>query len=435
MKEHTNFAWKKVFIDVPHMLGRWNECQVVNPLPPVPPPAKPTHLAIHNTKKRSSPRWRVIILSTIMSIVFFLLVASILAVFLLGSKATSAIHRQHDEYSLLDSSPLSTSPSSRKYEYDISANHLLTLLITKRKVCLLEASTGDEITSKQLYLAEHIKGARILYHSNLSHSGVPVHPLQFQRSVKCNKGDTQLLFTTLFYGQKSRYGAIDYITAMTIQNTRPPDYTRLLGIDNDCHVIIYDRGQMIWSTYAAWIFKLFGHRRVSILSGGFLAWKTQQARSSQYQTDNGDNNIGLQGNLLSSWNESLVITFDDVLLNTETHTFDLVDAQTKEEYAGESMGVLYGHIYGAVNIPVDTIYDWKSNSWRPLNEIEQVFIKAGLTRQKPVIVYCSTSLRSSLVWWMLKQLNYEARIYFGGWPEWVVRSPDELKVLGRNVGQ
>ncbi|KAK6028648.1 rhodanese-like protein [Ostertagia ostertagi] len=291
-----------------------------------------------------------------------------------------------------DASSLNMPPLSRKYEIDITANHLLTLLITKRKICLFEASTGDEVISREQFLTEHIETARLLYHSNLSHSGVPVHPLQFQR------------------------------------------YMRSLGVDNDCHVVIYDRGQMIWSTYAAWIFKLFGHRRVSILSGGFLAWKAQQARSSQYHTDSGDEVERAQGNLLSSWNQSLVITFDDVLLNTELRTFDVVDAQTKEEYDGEASGALYGHIRGAVNVPVDAMYDWKSNKWRTTNEIQQIFLEAGLSRGKPVIVYCSTSLRSSLIWWSLKRLDYDARIYFGGWPEWVVRAPDDLKVLGKNIG-
>ncbi|KAE9413432.1 hypothetical protein Angca_007097, partial [Angiostrongylus cantonensis] len=344
------------------------------------------------------PRWRVIFVSTAFAIVVLILVASVIGVLLFGPKPTSTIGSVHDEYSSFDASSLHSPSSPRRYEADMSANHLLTLLITKRKVCLLEASTGDEVRSRyfqfrELYLAEHIETARLLYHSNLSHSGVPVHPLQFQR------------------------------------------YIRSLGVDSDCHVIIYDRGQMIWSTYAAWIFKLFGHRRVSILSGGFLAWKAQQTRSLQYRTSSGEENGRLQGDLLSTWNQSVVITFDDVLLNTELHNFDIVDAQTKEEYNGEPRGVLYGHIHGAINIPVDVIYDWKTNKWRASEEIEQVFAYAGLIRQKPVIVYCSTSLRSSLVWWALKRLNYDARIYFGGWPEWVVRAPDELKVLGRTVGR
>ncbi|XGW04110.1 hypothetical protein V3C99_015345 [Haemonchus contortus] len=365
--------------------------QVVNALPPVPPPAKPTHLAIHNPKKRSSPRWRVILLSGGIAAIFLVLVATIIALLLYGSRTNQTYHNPHEEDVSNEASTLNMPPLPRKYEADITANHLLTLLITKRKICLFEASTGDEVISREQYLTEHIETARLLYHSNLSHSGVPVHPLQFQR------------------------------------------YMRSLGVDNDCHVVIYDRGQMIWSTYAAWIFKLFGHRRVSILSGGFLAWKAQQARSSQYRTDSGDDLDRAQGNLLSSWNQSLVITFDDVLLNTELRTFDVVDAQTKEEYNGEASGALYGHIRGAVNIPVDAMYDWKSNKWRSTSEIQQVFLAAGLSRSKPVVVYCSTSLRSSLIWWSLKRLDYDARIYFGGWPEWVVRAPDDLKVLG-NIG-
>ncbi|EPB79426.1 rhodanese-like protein, partial [Ancylostoma ceylanicum] len=296
-----------------------------------------------------------------------------------------------------DIHPHSSPLLSKKYEVDISPNHLLTLMITKRKICLFEASTGDEVRSREQFLTEHIETAQLLYHSNLSHSGVPVHPLQFQR------------------------------------------YVRSLGVDNDCHIVIYDRGQMIWSTYAAWVFKLFGHQRVSILSGGFLAWKTQMARSSQYRTDSGDEVPTGQGDLQSSWNQSLVITFDDVLLNTELHTYDMVDAQTKEvssgyshEYTGEASGALYGHIRGAVNIPVDAMYDWKSNKWRSTAEIEETLKEAGLSRSRPVIVYCSTSLRSSMVWWVLKRMNYDARMYFGGWPEWVVRAPDDLKVLGKN---
>ncbi|PIO61339.1 rhodanese-like protein [Teladorsagia circumcincta] len=109
-------------------------------------------------------------------------------------------------------------------------------------------------------------------------------------------------------------------------------------------------------------------------------------------------------------------------------------AREDQEYDGEASGALYGHIRGAVNVPVDAMYDWKSNKWRTTSEIQQVFLEAGLSRGKPVIVYCSTSLRSSLIWWSLKRLDYDARIYFGGWPEWVVRAPDDLKVLGKNIG-
>ncbi|KAK6060784.1 hypothetical protein COOONC_01547 [Cooperia oncophora] len=145
--------------------------QVVNALPPVPPPAKPTHLAIHNPKKASrlisrGGRWlKVPHFSD-----------------LLRNGRTSPTYRTiHSEDVSYDASSLNMPSAARKYETDITANHLLTLLITKRKICLFEASTGDEFISREQFLTEHIETARLLYHSNLSHSGVPVHPLQFQR--------------------------------------------------------------------------------------------------------------------------------------------------------------------------------------------------------------------------------------------------------------
>lgn len=40
--------------------------------------------------------------------------------------------------------------------------------------------------------------------------------------------------------------------------------------------------------------------------------------------------IDLPGDFLASWNQGLIITFDDVLINSQQRTHDVVDAQTKE---------------------------------------------------------------------------------------------------------
>lgn len=62
------------------------------------------------------------------------------------------------------------------------------------------------------YREEHIESAHLLQFANLSVNGAPVHPIQFQR------------------------------------------YVRSLGVDADCYVIIYDRGEVVWATHAFWIF-------------------------------------------------------------------------------------------------------------------------------------------------------------------------------------
>ncbi|GMT10747.1 hypothetical protein PFISCL1PPCAC_2044, partial [Pristionchus fissidentatus] len=328
--------------------------------------------------------WKSVSMAVGMTVIILLMLGSLIAVLLYGNRASHAQPSQQSEFTY----PPVDKLESIRDELEITSNHLLTLLLTKRKLCLFEASTENVEHSLENFNEEHIESARLLFHSNLSHATVPVHPLQLQR------------------------------------------YTRALGVDDSCHIVIYDRGQTIWATYAVWIFKLFGHKRVSLLSGGFPGWKAAQSKSPQYRTQRGPAPaVGRQGDFSSSWNESVVITFDDVFVNTEMSTFDVVDAQAREEYEGTSSGALYGHIRGATNIPIDRVFDYAAGRWYPSSDLSEVFRRGGLSLSRPVIVYCSTSVRSSLIWFSLVRQGFEARLYFGGWPEWVVRAPDYLKVL------
>jgi 3-mercaptopyruvate sulfurtransferase SseA len=160
--------------------------------------------------------------------------------------------------------------------------------VTKRKICVFEVAVEQ---SRDSYEKEHIQGARLLFFSNLSHAGVPVHPLQFQR------------------------------------------YARNLGIDSECTVVVYDKeGQMIWSTYAFWIFKLFGHERTSLLNGGFTEWKAKaKDQSNLYQIESGQEEpVENLGNFRSRWSSEYILTFDDVIANFDSGEYELVDAQSVE---------------------------------------------------------------------------------------------------------
>lgn len=86
--------------------------------------------------------------------------------------------------------------------------------------------------------------------------------------------------------------------------------------------------------------------------------------------------------------------------------------------------MVYGHIKGAINIPLEILQRTSTNgssTWVPLDEQAKMLIKMGLNPRRPVIVYDSTSVRSSAVWFALKRLSYDAGIYFGSWPEWIIK--------------
>ncbi|CAD5231759.1 unnamed protein product [Bursaphelenchus xylophilus] len=280
------------------------------------------------------------------------------------------------------------SMKTTRADYLMASNYLVTLIITKRKVCLFEVTNSEVKQSENDFMEEHIQSAQLLYFSNLSHSGVPVHPLQFQRHV------------------------------------------RRLGVDEDCHVVLYDRGQVIWSTYAFWIFKLFGHEKLSLLNGGFAEWKALSSRpNSLYKLDHGPSPTLPPGNFKARWNADLIMTFDDVITNFDQHTHDIVDAQNDDEYNGKIDGAVFGHMRGSVNIPIDSVYDWINNTWPSDTRQREFFASKGLDLSKPLFIYDGTSLRSTMVWFALERLRFNASIYFGSWPEFVIRAPDFLKVL------
>ncbi|KAK6108358.1 Rhodanese-like domain family protein [Brugia pahangi] len=285
-------------------------------------------------------------------------------------------------------SSFDTNVIKSKVDIDITSTFLLTLLITKRKLCLFEAGTDRNEQSKKEYREEHIESARLLQFANLSVNGAPIHPLQFQR------------------------------------------YVRSLGVDSDCYVIIYDRGEVVWATHAFWIFTLFGHQKVSLYSGGINEWKKLKDNSAQYMTESGDGIYPQRsGHFRAEWNTSVICTFDDVLTNTELRTYDLVDGQDREQYEGISLNAVYGHIRSAINIPAKVVYDWHNQKWHDELDLKAQFRSRKLNQNRPVIVYSSSAIRSSLIWFALRKSGYNSSIYLGSWPEWLIRAPEFLKVI------
>uniref|UniRef100_A0A915BM37 Rhodanese domain-containing protein n=1 Tax=Parascaris univalens TaxID=6257 RepID=A0A915BM37_PARUN len=159
---------------------------------------------------------KVALLGSLLTFVSFLLLISVILLIVLTSRTqttqsptSEALLSNNDNAYSNDEEARSGGSKSKTDAMEVSPSYLLTLLITKRRVCVLEASTDNNEKSWDDFREEHIESARILFFGNLSRNAAPVHPLQFQR------------------------------------------YARSLGVDSDCHVILYDRGDMIWATCLA----------------------------------------------------------------------------------------------------------------------------------------------------------------------------------------
>ncbi len=205
-------------------------------------------------------------------------------------------------------------------------------------------------------------------------------------------------------------------------------YVRMLGVDNNCHVLLYDHGEtrnsLISASYVWWLFKVYGHQSVSIMNGGLKLWKAKNFEVTQAVTFRPP-----EGNFLAEWDPNWIITYGDVLRNFQREKFVLVDSRNATDFQGITKSIFAaraGRIKGAVNVPTNTLLN-PDGSLKQVPELRRLFNNYGLRRNRPIIVYCNTALQSSALYLSLVQCDFDAVLYDGSWVEWSFLAPEEYK--------
>ncbi|HOL44783.1 MAG TPA: rhodanese-like domain-containing protein [Methanothrix sp.] len=143
-------------------------------------------------------------------------------------------------------------------------------------------------------------------------------------------------------------------------------------------------------TYFALLY--LGHKNVWLLDGGINAW-ADAGRPTSDETSKRPSTTYTphpQRELMASIG---YIKNNDV---------QLVDARTVQEFETST-------IPGSINIPADTVV---SDGWfRDDSELEKLFRAKGLTKDRPVVVFTSTGVKASVVWFALKKMGYDARLF------------------------
>jgi len=106
----------------------------------------------------------------------------------------------------------------------------------------------------------------------------------------------------------------------------------------------------------------------------------------------------------------------------------LLDARNGEEFRGDKLedGVARaGHIPGAKNLDwSETLVDGR---YRPLDDVKQLFVRAGVTPAGEVVTYCRTGTRSAVLYLLARALGYQTRMYDGSMVDWARRT--ELPIV------
>lgn len=110
------------------------------------------------------------------------------------------------------------------------------------------------------------------------------------------------------------------------------DYVGNLGIGNDSHVVVYDASDFgsFTCTRVWWMFRFFGHNRVSVLNGGFRNWVREGHPVTGVWTRPEPVRFTATRN-----NPSWVKSFEEVTNNIPAQEVQVVDVRPYERFIGK----------------------------------------------------------------------------------------------------
>ncbi|KAF9570154.1 hypothetical protein EC968_002133 [Mortierella alpina] len=205
-----------------------------------------------------------------------------------------------------------------------------------------------------------------------------------------------------------------------------------LGISNDDHVVVYDTVGFFSAPRVYWMFKAFGHKKVSVLDGGFKAWT-----AAGCPIEKGEANIKAKNYELPKLDHNLIRYYDQVLqiVQDKDNKITVIDARPAARFTGASpeprAGLSSGHMPGAKNVPFMELFDMQTGELYGNEHLLAAFTRAGVDIKqlqetsgpgKEVILSCGSGVSASVLYFALERLGLKhLAVFDGSWTEYASR--------------
>ena len=212
---------------------------------------------------------------------------------------------------------------------------------------------------------------------------------------------------------------------------------RKLGVSGDSHVVLIPAGVNATdfgsSARAYWTFKVFGHENVSILDGGYAAWKAAYPG----QIESGAPVAPAPGDFTASFQPQGYVTTEEVRQIVDAGKgATLLDGRTKDQFLGDAKhpkAATGGRIPGAELIFQEHAYNVADNRLKSVAELEEIY--GNLDPQLPIVSYCNTGHWAATNWFVLSEVlgHDDVKLYDGSMVEWTADSENPLLVGESNL--
>ena len=195
-----------------------------------------------------------------------------------------------------------------------------------------------------------------------------------------------------------------------------------LGVGNDSHVVVYDTVGLYSAARVWWMFRVFGHERVSVLAGGLPRWQAEGR-----PVEGGTPAIAPGSFAAQALDDTMVRSFEQVRATLGTGSAQIVDARAAARFTGEDPGprpdLPRGHIPGSRNVPFDAVLDDDDAALGDAAAIRRAFENAGVDPARPVIATCGSGITACTLALALAAIGAgQVAVYDGSWSDWGSRA-------------
>ena len=196
------------------------------------------------------------------------------------------------------------------------------------------------------------------------------------------------------------------------------------GITEETTVVVYGDNSNWFAAHLYWQLTYYGHPDVRIMDGGREYWIDYDYPVTTDPVD--PPTVEYSGMLGPLGRAEVRAHREDVQDALDTETV-FIDVRLPEEFRGDITkppGISEGAVRGG-HIPGATNVFWAENirpdgRFKPPDDLREMYRSYGIELDDDIIVYCRIGERSSVTWFVLKELlGYEhVRNYDGSWTEW-----------------